>query len=105
MSSIKYYHMIISEEGRYAFVPAERGRWIKTHLSAFFVACTNKHCMSAVKTPCISLTSLAKFDQRVFQVPVHKERKAAYQAYRLATSKAKTDEGGKITKLRRREQA
>lgn len=97
---MKYYHMMVSEQGQFAFVPAERGRWIKTHMSAMFVDCENKMCKAKKKTPCISLAKLASFDRRVFQVAVHPERIKAYQKWKKE-NEIKVNEEGKIVKMKR----
>lgn len=103
MSSIRYYHTVISEEGQYAFIPAERGRWIKTHISALFVGCNNKHCKAAAKSPCISIKALAKFDTRAFQVAVHKERMDAYQKFRTNEASQKIMDDGKIIRMKKKQ--
>ncbi len=102
MSSIRYYHTVVSESGQYAFIPAERGRWIKTHISALFVDCKNKHCKAAAKSPCISIKALAKFDTRAFQVAVHKERMTEYHKFRAAEASQKIKDDGKIIRMKKR---
>jgi len=96
---MKYYHMEVSQTGRYAFVPAEYGRYIRTHVCVLFVDCGNKLCGAKQKQPCISLPKLAKFDTRVPQVKVCAERMAAYHNYQAA--QPKVDEGGKVIKIKK----
>lgn len=96
---MKYYHMEISQSGRYAFVPAEYGRYIRTHVCVLFVDCTNPLCNAKKNSPCISLPKLAKFETRVPQVKVCKERMAAYRGYQAA--QPKVDDSGKVIKIRK----
>ena len=74
---MKYYTIEVSAEGRWAFIPAERGRYIRTHPAALFVACPNAKCEAPKKKPCISI---AKLDAglKVYQAPLHPERRALY---------------------------
>ena len=97
----KYTYSEHSEQGRFAFVPAERGRWIKTHLSVLHVACHNRHCKAAKRHPCISLDKLKQTDRRIYQVRVHPERMKAYKKFKL--EQRRTDDQGKVLlKMRRR---
>ena len=97
---MKYYHIEVSETGRYAFVPAEYGRYLRTHVCVLFVDCPAKLCKSKQKNPCISMAKLAKFDRRVPQVQVCAERMTAYQKWQR--TQPKVDAGGKILKMNRR---
>lgn len=97
---MKYYHLEVSETGRYAFIPAEYGRYIRTHVAALFVPCPHKLCRAKKKTPCISLKKLASFDTRVPQVAIHAERLAAYHAYQAGLPAV--DAGGKVIPLKGR---
>lgn len=97
---MKYMYMEVSAQGRYAFVPAERGRWIKTHMSALFVACGDTNCKAKVGEPCVSLPKLASFDRRVYQVRVHPERMSAYAIYKQKLAEKRTDAGGKVIKMK-----
>jgi len=96
---MKYYHTEVSETGRYAFVPAEYGRYIRTHVCVLFVDCTNKLCKAKRNSACISLPKLAKFDVRSPQVKVCAERMTAYQKWQGA--QPKVDTGGRVLKIRR----
>ena len=42
----------LREDAKYAFVPAERGRFIRTHICAAFVACSN--CGAKNRRPCLT---------------------------------------------------
>ena len=96
---MKYFHIEVSETGRYAFVPAEYGRYIRTHQCVLFVDCPNDLCKSRKNAACISLPKLAKFETRVPQVQVCKERMAAYHKWQAA--RPKTDNGGKVINIRK----
>jgi len=94
---MKYYHIEVSETGRYAFVPAEYGRYLRTHVCVLFVDCPAKLCGAKRNSPCISLDKLAKFDTRVPQVQVCAGRMSAYKTWEA--KQPKTDAGGKILKM------
>lgn len=96
---MKYYHMEVSAEGRFVFLPAERGRYVRTDFSAFFVNCAE--CEADAGTPCYNMKSYLAFDVLVFQSATHAKRKAAYQLFKKAQN-AKTAPDGKIIKLRKR---
>lgn len=100
---MKYYHIEVSETGRYAFVPAEYGRYIRTHVCVLFVDCPAKLCRAKRNNPCISLTKLAKFDTRCPQVQICAGRMTAYKKWQNA--QPKTDAGGKIIKMTGRRRA
>ena len=97
---MKYYHIDVSATGRYAFVPAEFGRYVRTHPAALFVNCPNKFCRAKKGTPCVSLKKLAKFDTRCPQVQIHAERMTAYKQWQKA--QPKVDHGGKILRMKER---
>jgi len=96
---MKYYHMEVSATGRFAFVPAEFGRYLRTHICVLFVDCGNKLCGAKKKNPCISLTKLAKFDTRIPQVKVCMERMQAYRTYQAGLPQV--DVTGKILKIKK----
>jgi hypothetical protein len=58
---------------RWAFVPAERGRYIRTHRCALNTACPK--CSAAPGHPCLDLT---RTDGVHFQVKVHAPRRDAF---------------------------
>ena len=96
---MKYYHMDVSAQGRFVFLPAEKGRYIRTDFSAFFVGCSD--CEADAGTPCYNMKSYLAFDVLVFQAATHSKRKAAYQLYKRAQV-VETAPDGKILKLDRR---
>lgn len=81
MSHQKYYTMEVSVNGRYVFLPAERGRYIRTHWSAFYVDCPDKNCQAAAKTPCYNVEAYLAYDALVFQTKVHKGRINIYHKF------------------------
>ena len=96
---MKYFHIEVSETGRYAFVPAEYGRYIRTHVCVLFVDCPNKLCAAKKQAPCISMDKLAKFDTRAPQVKVCAQRLTAYQKWQK--DQPQVNEGGSILKMRK----
>ena len=96
---MKYFHIEVSATGRYAFVPAEYGRYIRTHVAVLFVDCPAKLCRSKKNSACISLTKLAKFDTRCPQVQICTGRMTAYKKWQSV--QPKTDDKGKIISMKR----
>lgn len=77
----------LREDAKYAFVPAERGRFIRTHICAAFIDCPN--CEAKRRRPCRSS------DGNMI-VATCLDRRAAYRKQVLADSKKKLDaKGGK----------
>lgn len=97
---MRRYHIEISEKGRWAYVPAEYGRYLRTHVCVLYVDCTDKLCLAAKDNPCINLPRLAKFDTRVPQCKVHASRMVAYKKF--LRDQPKINEGGKVIKMKRR---
>ena len=82
------------ETAKWAFVPAEHGRWIRTHPCVLLVDCAA--CEARKGRPCYNL----RFnDVYVFQVPVHPKRQQAYML--LRKSEPDLDDKGNVIKRRR----
>lgn len=70
MPKRKTIHAEYREDAKYAFVPAENGRFIRTHISAAWVDCPT--CKVKRREPCIG-----KSGNMVTKV--HNERMARYR--------------------------
>jgi len=72
-------------EAKYAFVPAERGRFIRTHICAAFVPCSN--CGVKRHKPCIS-------SDGNMTVATCLARRETYRSQIVADSKKKLNSNG-----------
>jgi len=75
---VKNIYAEFRDEAKWAFVPAEKGRWIRTHPSALFEHC--KECKASAGHPCLNLSGR---EIKVYQVPVHGARKLAFDNRRF----------------------
>lgn len=92
--TIKNTYAEYRHEAKWAFVPAEKGRWIRTHTSALHVNCPT--CKQAAGHPCINITR----EDRAYQVPVHTERKALYLGMKRKDLLISVDETGQVRRQR-----
>jgi hypothetical protein len=93
--NIKNIYAEFRDEAKWAFVPAEKGRWIRTHPSALFQNCSE--CGQQAGRPCLNDV---KSGVRIYQVPVHGKRVDAFQ--KSKDKVVNMDDEGNIIKLRRK---
>jgi hypothetical protein len=77
----------VQMSAKYAFVPAQRGRYIRTHICVAFVPCTN--CKAQKRRACVS-------SDGNLTVATCVKRREAYAKYKVAQKKKKlTADGSK----------